>query len=159
MRRRTRARRVLKWVGTVLSLTLAGIAVLSLKWSAGVSASDGYFSVQVSSGGVVYISQAQHPKFLGAQRVYGQGWHLRKGIGRSGVWESLGVGWWPRLRPFGAGRLVSVPLWMPAVIVGLLTAYSWWRDRRRIPAGHCRQCGYDLTGNVSGRCSECGEAV
>lgn len=24
---------------------------------------------------------------------------------------------------------------------------------------HCVQCGYDLTGNVSGRCSECGASV
>jgi predicted Zn-ribbon and HTH transcriptional regulator len=23
----------------------------------------------------------------------------------------------------------------------------------------CQKCGYDLTGNVSGRCPECGEAV
>jgi hypothetical protein len=22
---------------------------------------------------------------------------------------------------------------------------------------HCQKCGYDLTGNVSGRCPECGE--
>ena len=26
----------------------------------------------------------------------------------------------------------------------------------RIAPGHCRACGYDLTGNVSGRCPECG---
>jgi rubrerythrin len=25
--------------------------------------------------------------------------------------------------------------------------------------GQCRKCGYDLTGNVSGVCPECGEAV
>jgi len=25
--------------------------------------------------------------------------------------------------------------------------------------GHCRRCGYDLTGNVSGRCPECGTDV
>ena len=25
------------------------------------------------------------------------------------------------------------------------------------PPGHCRHCGYNLTGNVSGRCPECGE--
>lgn len=24
------------------------------------------------------------------------------------------------------------------------------------PPGHCKQCGYNLTGNVSGNCSECG---
>ena len=31
----------------------------------------------------------------------------------------------------------------------------------RKPRGdrHCRKCGYDLTGNVSGVCPECGEAI
>jgi hypothetical protein len=28
--------------------------------------------------------------------------------------------------------------------------------KRPYPPGHCRRCGYDLTGNVSGRCPECG---
>ena len=32
----------------------------------------------------------------------------------------------------------------------------WWLDLRRIPPGHCPHCGYDLTGNVSGKCPECG---
>jgi hypothetical protein len=27
---------------------------------------------------------------------------------------------------------------------------------REYPPGFCQACGYDLTGNVSGRCSECG---
>jgi hypothetical protein len=31
-----------------------------------------------------------------------------------------------------------------------------WRRRRR---GCCLNCGYDLTGNVSGVCPECGEAI
>ena len=36
-----------------------------------------------------------------------------------------------------------------------------WRRRfdRRWAPGHCRQCGYDLTGNESGVCPECGRAV
>ena len=29
----------------------------------------------------------------------------------------------------------------------------------RRPPGHCQTCGYDLTGNVSGVCPECGEAI
>ena len=28
-----------------------------------------------------------------------------------------------------------------------------------MPPGHCTKCGYNLTGNVSGRCSECGTAI
>lgn len=31
--------------------------------------------------------------------------------------------------------------------------------RRAIPPGHCRACGYDLTGNVSGKCPECALTV
>jgi hypothetical protein len=31
--------------------------------------------------------------------------------------------------------------------------------RRRPPPGHCRACGYNLKGNISGVCPECGEAV
>lgn len=34
-----------------------------------------------------------------------------------------------------------------------------WRLRRRHLAGCCRKCGYDLTGNASGICPECGTAV
>ncbi len=30
---------------------------------------------------------------------------------------------------------------------------------RSYPAGHCQRCGYDLTGNESGICSECGAVV
>jgi len=36
----------------------------------------------------------------------------------------------------------------------------WWDWRTPAPpSGHCTKCGYDLTGNVSGRCPECGELV
>jgi len=53
----------------------------------------------------------------------------------------------------------SVPLWGLFLVVALPTVFLWWRDRRRIPPGHCRNCGYDLTGNVSGVCPECGMAL
>ncbi len=33
------------------------------------------------------------------------------------------------------------------------------RYQRPVPSGHCRECGYDLTGNVSGVCPECGVEV
>ncbi len=31
--------------------------------------------------------------------------------------------------------------------------------RRRLRMNHCLECGYDLTGNVSGVCPECGERI
>jgi len=44
-----------------------------------------------------------------------------------------------------------------------ITTGGWiiiaWITRPRISPGHCRECGYDLTGNVTGVCSECGVKV
>jgi hypothetical protein len=54
---------------------------------------------------------------------------------------------------------IALPFWLPAAIIGLATAFLLYRDRRRIRPGCCRSCGYDLTGNVSGICPECGTAV
>jgi hypothetical protein len=53
---------------------------------------------------------------------------------------------------------VRVPLWLLALAVGFPTAILFWRDRGYGP-GHCRKCGYNLTGNVSGICPECGTPV
>ena len=54
-------------------------------------------------------------------------------------------------------RLGAWPFWGPFVAFAVPTAILWWIDHaRRVPPGHCRQCGYNLTGNVSGRCPECG---
>ena len=47
------------------------------------------------------------------------------------------------------------PLWPSlagTAVVGFVLLYC---GRRRIVRGHC-DCGYDLTGNVSGVCPECG---
>ena len=43
-----------------------------------------------------------------------------------------------------------------AAVVATPTAILFYRDRRRIPPNHCQRCSYNLTGNVSGRCPECG---
>lgn len=54
---------------------------------------------------------------------------------------------------------IQLPLWLPFLIFSTPSAFLFWRDRRRIPTGHCQSCGYSLTGNVSGVCPECGMAV
>jgi len=50
-----------------------------------------------------------------------------------------------------------IPLWLVLLLTAIPTAWLWHRDRRRIRPGCCLRCGYDLTGNMSGICSECGE--
>lgn len=49
-----------------------------------------------------------------------------------------------------------VSLWLPFLIGAPVTIHLWRRDRRP-RKGHCRECGYDLTGNESGVCPECGQ--
>lgn len=56
--------------------------------------------------------------------------------------------------------MVAMRLWIPSlVLLGCATALFYADRRRRIPAGCCRRCGYDLRGAVSDRCSECGTMI
>ena len=53
-------------------------------------------------------------------------------------------------------KYFAIPLLWPCLIIAIPTGMLFWRDCRP-PKGHCQNCGYNLTGNVSGRCPECGE--
>ncbi len=39
----------------------------------------------------------------------------------------------------------------------LVLRFRSWQVGKHYPLGHCQKCGYNLTGNVSGKCPECGE--
>ena len=65
-------------------------------------------------------------------------------------------GW--RFGPNTSGAM-RIPLWIPTTLLLLPVVFWWRRDRRRIRPGCCLRCGYDLTGNTSGVCSECGEKL
>lgn len=50
---------------------------------------------------------------------------------------------------------VVLPLWIFVAAAALF----YFLTGRRAPVGHCRSCGYNLTGNVSGVCPECGKTI
>lgn len=54
---------------------------------------------------------------------------------------------------------MQMPFWLLVLLTGIPTAYLFWKDRRKKGPGFCGQCGYDLKGNVSGKCPECGKEV
>jgi hypothetical protein len=58
---------------------------------------------------------------------------------------------------------VTFPMWLLMVPAMLLIPATWilsmLRGAMRTRAGRCRSCGYDLTGNTSGVCPECGAKV
>jgi hypothetical protein len=64
-------------------------------------------------------------------------------------------------RPSRSDRIVLVPCWLAALACALLPGIwvTRWRRtrnaRRRLAAGLCPRCGYDLRGSP-GRCPECG---
>ena len=66
---------------------------------------------------------------------------------------------------WGPVKRFAVPTWF-VQLMGLACGVSaaWQalgaaRRRRRAATGLCAACGYDLTGNVSGVCPECGAAA
>jgi hypothetical protein len=50
---------------------------------------------------------------------------------------------------------IGIPLWIILALLAVICAF-YWRRRRGFGPACCGQCGYDLTGNVSGVCPECG---
>ena len=82
--------------------------------------------------------------------------------------------WWSGFQGFGTGFVPSVgrnpsgmvffvlPMWMPTVLFAMAfwicRRFVYWRRRRRKRLGQCLNCRYNLEGNVSGVCPECGEA-
>jgi hypothetical protein len=93
-------------------------------------------------------------------------------------WHTPFIPGW-RCEPYSAGDLPSsysvfvpttatgygtwallVPLWWVLVPALVPTLWLWRRDLRTRPRpGCCPECHYDLTGNESGICPECGSKV
>ena len=75
------------------------------------------------------------------------GWRGFRYSASRGGWTLTMSTWMP--------TLLTSPLLIPFVIL----MHGSHRHRRRARAGRCVTCGYNLTGNVSGICPECGEAI
>ncbi|UCE59218.1 MAG: hypothetical protein JSU63_17460 [Phycisphaerales bacterium] len=55
---------------------------------------------------------------------------------------------------------IGLPMWFVVGVLGALVIVHRWISRSgRVPDGVCTKCGYNLTGNVSGTCPECGTEV
>ena len=68
---------------------------------------------------------------------------------KHGIWEPYGF--W----------LLGIPHWFITLIFAVLPAiwFVKWRKRRKFGPNSCGNCGYDLTGNETGECPECGSAT
>lgn len=52
-----------------------------------------------------------------------------------------------------------LPLWLPFIVSLLPAVWLCFGGQGRPSTGYCVRCGYDLTGNTSGVCPECGCAT
>ena len=71
--------------------------------------------------------------------------------------------WLPSVGRFTFGSVLVVPFWIPVASLLVYPAIAFirgpllrWRRRRK---GLCLKCGYNLTGNESGKCPECGSFI
>ena len=153
MRRRSRTRWILKWVG------LVGCGVLTAVWLGMLGRYVEYWSwdgrrhllaVYMPPGGFGFRYEiGNNPR----PSLSGHGWRSN----RKPMFPT--DGWLPRYGLAGKAwpnAWLYCPAWCLILVLAIPTGILWYRDRRP-PRGHCQQCGYDLTGNVTGICPECGE--
>ena len=87
-------------------------------------------------------------------RLIGFGFDRSRWAQWTGRWEGFAN---------GVSYKVRVPLWAPLALFATYPTVAFirgparrWRRRRK---GLCLKCGYNLTGNVSGICPECGTRI
>lgn len=163
MRERGRICQVAKWMGLACCVLVAFGWCLSffvnIRWTnrvrtAGVGLSYGAGGVHWrNTHGILFggIATVTDPPGFSACAVTA-GWDDRF----AGLRE---FGLMPRLVQDFPQQVLVIPLWIPFIAMGIPTALLWRRDRRRPLAGHCVDCKYNLKGNVSGVCPECGTVV
>jgi len=159
MRKRGRVWRVGKWAGAVGCCIVFALMLFTTMFTVRWQNSRLDCKVGVGLGAAFVGWQAFFEKGLSSGD--NPGWNadrtandlatIKYQWGRFALWPRSGIDY--------PDRYVSVPLWLVLALLACPTAWLWFGDRRRIPAGHCRRCGYDLTKNESGVCPECGVRI
>lgn len=71
--------------------------------------------------------------------------------------DSDSVIWWPEIKQTKKSTTLYIPLWLTCVLCFAAAFIAYRIEPRSLH--QCRHCDYDLTGNTSGRCSECGTDI
>lgn len=139
-----------------VSLVIAILFIVSLVWSFEVRGSlAGVDSVLCSTAGVVYVFLSRSSNLVESETTK---FTLER--------TADDVGWLPSCAVIKSTRrpatlYACIPLWIPFLLLvacGIALLAHQERKRRQQKSRLC-SCGYDLTGNVSGICPECGRKV
>jgi hypothetical protein len=152
MRRLSRTGCLLKWLGTIACVLIVLCDYISMRRGFRGRINENWW-VRVSNGALCVMWWNDE------MAAFAEGY--RRSWPQSGVFALPSYAsreCFPSVRRWGnSAATVDMPFWIIALAVAIPTAPLWWFDRRAYPLGHCVKCGYDLTGNVSGHCPECGE--
>ena len=149
MKRGSRTVRTLKWAGLLLSVLL--LLASTVGWVKGLVYFHESGQVVVAAGGLLIDNMHAPIERRGLR------WATLE-IPEKPLWLRIrGYFWIPKVSP----QATWVPFGFPLVFTATVTVFLFWLDRRlrRVPHGHCQACGYNLAGNISGICPECGEHI
>lgn len=158
MRRPSGLRRIAKWAGVGICTLIALVWLLSGWWNITYVRRPGkVFSI--TAGSLCYVEVNEFFWLLRNHReLYELAPRLYALSPRNRQWR-----WqWAPYSYIVIGQRIwfFVACWIPFLLVSLPTVILFVRDRgRRVLPGQCQECGYDLTGNVSGVCPECGKGM
>ena len=143
----SRARRIIKWTGAVFCILILLSYLRSAGYFISWTSHDRHWHVCLQTGVILLLNDIAPSPMSNLP-----GWN-RGHVNGGGF-----IRWGFELVQFPDVRWVRIPLWFIFLVGAIPTAWLWHRDRRWIRPGCCLRCGYDLTGNTSGVCSECGLA-
>ena len=132
-----RVRTILKWIGVGMCAVMPlGLSILPQGL---VKFRDGFVDWEMSNGllSATWFTSNRPPLPTG----------LPTGVTWGHIHPTYRVVW-----------QINVSLWLLVAAIAIPTVVLWYLDRRRPAPGACR-CGYDLTGNKSGVCPECGREL
>lgn len=145
-----KGRRATVIAGFVACVLLLLSALVSLRFDrVGLEIGDFCFDVSGGSTRIIWTTKFPQPDGFFCVPEFSRGYPL------SEVWRDEAI--LPQFESIPGYLRFSLPIWISLCVVAIPTVWLWRLDRRRAPSV-CR-CGYELTGNMSGRCPECGRAI
>ncbi len=148
-------RRALNWIGVIISLLIVASWAISL-WFRAYCVLPGNYAVGIN-GGWLHILTSDGPVSGLHTVTTGLRRHPWAGFGFVPLGYGLKASTSTIAGPYYSS--ISLPHWLLLIIVIIPMAWLWHHSRPRTMTDVCSQCSYDLTGNVSGFCSECGLSI
>lgn len=138
VKRGVRYRRIFKWVGTVACVLFVLSGMACLRWYASVRGANWWIS---AAGGAIHAAWWSGGAAVSVSPSLETGVAYEHWRDSWQAWSDFGL--WPRDRsPAPTIRCVTLPLWIPFVLIAAPTAALWRMERRRARPGHCRKCSY-----------------